>query len=86
MYFITLVKWRNTPEKELVDKFTKTLEELEKQGIKIRTYWTLGRYNGFSIIEAPSEKDVMKMLLPWVDVVDIETMVAVPREEAIKLL
>jgi hypothetical protein len=28
----------------------------------------------------------MKMLMPWVDVVDLETMVAVPREEAIKLL
>ena len=86
MIFVTLVKWKTAPKKEQVDRFTQTLGELEKQGIKIRTYWTLGRYNGFSIIEAPSEKDVMKMLLPWVDVVDIETMVAVPREEAIKLL
>ena len=86
MYFVTLTKWKTAPKKEHVDRFTKTLEELEKQGIKIHVYWTLGRYNGVSIVEAPTEKDVMKMLLPWVDVVDIETLVAVPREEAIKLL
>jgi uncharacterized protein with GYD domain len=84
--FITLTKWKTSPKKEQVDKFTKALVELEKQGIKIQTYWTLGRYDGISIIEAPSEKDVMKMLLPWVDVVDLETLVAVPREEAINLL
>ena len=84
--FITLVKWKSAPKKELVDKFTKTLVELEKQGIKIQTYWTFGRYDGISVIEAPTEKDVMKMLIPWVDVVDLETLVAVPREEAIKLL
>ena len=69
-----------------MDQFTKTLEELEKQGIKWRIYWTLGRYDAVSIMEAPTEKDVMKLLLPWQDLVDTETMVAVPREEAIKLV
>lgn len=51
MFFITLVKWKRAPKKEDVDQFTKTLEELETQGIKMRTYWTLGRYDGLSIIE-----------------------------------
>jgi len=69
-----------------MDQFTKTLEELEKQGIKMRIYWTLGRYDSVSIIEAPTEKDAMKSLLPLQDVVDTETMVAVPRQEAIKLV
>ncbi len=69
-----------------MDQFTKTFEELEKQGIKMRVYWTLGRYDAVSIMEAPTEKDVMKILLPLQDVVDTETLVAVPREEAIKLL
>ncbi len=67
-------------------QFTKTMQELEKQGIKMRVYWTLGRYDAVSIMEAPTEKDAMKILLPLQDVVDTETMVAVPREEAIKLL
>ena len=89
MIFITLTKWKQAPTKEMrprIDQFTKTLEPLEKQGIKIRIYWTLGRYDAVSIIEAPNEKDVMKQLLPFVDITDSETMVAIPREEAIKLL
>jgi len=69
-----------------MDQFTKTIEDLGKQGIKIRIYWTLGRYDAVTIIEAPTEKDAMKILLPLQDVVDTETLVAIPREEAIKLV
>ncbi|MCW3977538.1 MAG: GYD domain-containing protein [Candidatus Bathyarchaeota archaeon] len=86
MLFITLSKWRRAPTKEMqarMYQFTKTMQELEKQGIKMRICWTLGRYSAVSITEAPTEKDAMKILLPLQDVVDTETMVAVPREEAI---
>ncbi len=89
MFFITLSRWKQAPTKEMqarMNQFTRTMQELEKQGIKMRIYWTLGRYNAVSIMEAPTEKDAMKILLPLQDVVDTETMVAVPREEAIKLL
>lgn len=86
MIFITLTKWKQAPPKETVDKFTKTLEELEKQGIKMRVYWTLGSYDGITITEAPNEKEVMKVLLPLAGLIDSETLVAIPREEAIKLL
>lgn len=89
MYFISLSKWKQAPTKEMrprMDQFTKTIEDLGKQGIKIRIYWTLGRYDAVTIIEAPTEKDAMKILLPLQDVVDTETLVAIPREEAIKLV
>lgn len=89
MIFITLSKWKKTPSKEnkdRLDQATKTFKELEKQGIKMRVYWTLGRYDGVTIIEAPTEKDAMKALLLFQDVVETETLVAVPREEALKLL
>ena len=88
MFFITLTKWKQSPKNlpGIIDKFTKNLEELKKQGVKMTIYWTLGRYDAVSIIEAPSEKDAMRQLLPFVDIMDTETMVAVPREEAIKLL
>jgi uncharacterized protein with GYD domain len=69
-----------------LDQTTKTFEDLEKKGVKIRVYWTLGRYDSVSIIEAPSEKDAMKALLRFQDVVETETLVAVPREEALKLI
>ncbi len=89
MYFVVLTKWKQPPSKEMLprmEEYTKMIKDLEKQGIKIRTYWTLGRYDGVTIMEAPSEKDATKVLLPWQDVVHTETMVAIPREEALKLL
>lgn len=86
LIFITLVKWKQAPKKEMIDQATKRLEELANQGIKMNIYWTLGRYDAVTIIEAPTEKEAMRTLLIFQDMVDTETMVAVPREEAIKLL
>ena len=86
MIFITLLKWKQPPKKEMINQSTKKLEELAKQGVKLNVYWTLGRYDAVTIIEAPTEKDAMKSLLLFQDIVATETMVAVPRAEAIKLL
>jgi len=33
-------------------------------------------------MDAPTEKDAMKLLLPYVEVGDVETLTAIPREEA----
>jgi len=38
MFFITLVKWKTPPAKELVGQGTKEIKELEKQGIKVRVF------------------------------------------------
>jgi uncharacterized protein with GYD domain len=89
LIFVTLSKWKQAPSKERMkslDQATETFKELEKQGIKMQVYWTLGSYDGVTIIEAPTEKDAMKALLLFQDVVATETLVAVPREEALKLL
>lgn len=89
MIFIALSKWKQVPSKgrmNRLDQATKTFQELEKQGIKMQVYWTLGRYDGVTIIEAPNEKDALKALLLFQDVVATETLLAVPREEALKLL
>jgi uncharacterized protein with GYD domain len=89
LIFITLIKWKKPPSKKLqaeMDKGTNMIEELKKQGIKVNTYWTLGRYDAVWVMEAPTEKDAMKVALVWQDIIETETMVAVPREEAIKLL
>ncbi|UCH69707.1 MAG: GYD domain-containing protein [Candidatus Bathyarchaeota archaeon] len=86
MIFIVLIKWKQAPKKEIVDKATKTLEEQKKRGIKMRVYWTMGRYDAVTIMEAPNEKEATKTILRFQGIVDTETMVAIPREEAIKLL
>jgi uncharacterized protein with GYD domain len=89
LIFISLSKWKEVPNKETMgrlDQATKVFEDFEKQGIKMQVYWTLGRYDGVTIIEAPSEKEAMKALLRFQDVVETETLVAVPREEALELI
>jgi uncharacterized protein with GYD domain len=46
----------------------------------------LGRYDGVLITEVKDEKAAMKALLRSGDLFSTETLVAVPREEAIKLV
>ena len=86
MYFITLTKWKSKPTKDIIDNATKEFAALEKRGIKLQVYWTLGRYDAVSILEAPTEQDAMRILIPFVGLIDTETLTAVPRDEAIKLL
>ena len=87
MIFISLGRLKKTPTKEMSDQATKMLEDMEKQGIKVLGfYWTLGRYDTVLIFDAPTEKDAMKIGIGAAELVATETLVAIPREEAIKLL
>lgn len=57
------------------------------QDVKIiGTYWTLGRYDAVWVYEARSEKDAIKIFIDAGDVTSTETLVAIPREDAMKLL
>ena len=78
---------RKKPGKELAEQATKVIDELKNKGIKIiGWYWTLGRYDTAVIFEAANEKEALKTSLAVADIVTSETLVAIPREEAIKLL
>ncbi len=84
LIFITLAKFRRKPTKEEV---ARTPERIQQAGGKIiSAYWTLGRYDAILVTEAKDEKTVMKTLLQFGDFVATETLVAVPREEAIRML
>jgi uncharacterized protein with GYD domain len=52
----------------------------------LNIYYTLGRYDVVVIFEAPDEKIAMKMAMSIGDIESTETLVAVPREEAMKLV
>ncbi len=73
-------------KKDVLDNFSKMYQELENKGVKLQLYWTLGHYNFVTIMDAPSEKEAMKLLIPFVDVGDVEVLTAIPRTEALKLL
>jgi len=88
MWFITLVKFRRKPTKHDTDAMGAYWADAEKMGVKLHNvFWTLGRFDVVSITEAPDEKTQMKFALNApTDLGATETLVAVSREEAIKLL
>ena len=87
MIFIGLGKFRKKPDKEFADGATKVWDELKKKGIKVIVqYWTLGRYDVAAVFEAANEKEALKVSLALAEFGSLETLVAIPREEAIKLL
>jgi uncharacterized protein with GYD domain len=80
-----LNRFRGKATKENIERSNKILAS--EPNVKVLSfYWTLGRYDSILIVEAPNETTVMKMLTKIGDYATTETMVAIPREEAIKLL
>jgi uncharacterized protein with GYD domain len=80
-------KIQNETTKETLDKSTKLFDLMAKDGIKfLGQYWTLGQYDIVSLAEAKDEKTMMKAVLRWGDLLSSQTMIALPREEAIKLV
>ena len=80
-------KFKQEPTKEMVAKASKLFEQMTKEGAKILGHYrTLGRYDAATIVEEPCEKTVLKFLLRFGDILSTETLVAIPRDEATKLV
>ena len=78
---------RKKPVKDTANQATGIVEAMKKRGIKILGwYWTLGRYDTAVIFAAENEKEALTVSLDVADIVASETLVAIPREEAIMLL
>jgi uncharacterized protein with GYD domain len=87
MIFIKLCKVRKKLTKESIAEVTKVIQRMTKEGVKyLNIYYTLGRYDVVAILEAPDEKVAMKAAMMVGDIESTETLVAVPREEAMKLI
>jgi len=87
MYFVALVKFKKPQTKDVVAENIKRIETEIKEGIKVHgIYWTLGKYDAVAIFEAPNEKIAMKMSVRRAEGMEMETLVAVPIEEAKKLV
>ena len=87
MIFISLGRFRKKPTKEMTAEAGMLMKEISKEGVKILGfYWTLGRYDTVMIAEAPDEKTAMKANIKAGEIISTETLVAVPREDAIKLV
>jgi len=87
MIFITLSKFRKPASKKIIAESDKHLNKFTKEGCKMLSlYWTLGKYDAVGIWQAKNEKVAMKTLLRFSDTDLTETLVAIPRKEAVKLL
>ncbi len=87
MIFVNLGKMRKEPDKEMAGEASKMIEDFKKRGIKVLNwYWTLGRFDTVFIFEAASEKHALKLSTEISRFVASETLVAIPRQEAVDLL
>ena len=87
MIFVNLGKMRNKPDKKTAGDATKIIEDFKKKGIRVLNwYWTLGRYDTVVVFEAANEKEALKFSIGVAEFVATETLVAIPRQEAVELL
>jgi len=87
LIFINLGKFRKTPDKKEIGDTAKIMAEWKKKGINmLNWYWTLGRYDTVVVFEAASEKEAMKLSIEISEWVATETLVAIPRQDAVNLL
>ncbi|KRT60851.1 MAG: Uncharacterized protein XU09_C0008G0321 [Thaumarchaeota archaeon CSP1-1] len=85
MIFIALIKFRKKARD--VAEFGKKLMQNLPEGVKILgSYWTLGRFDAVWIYEAPNEKIAMQLGIEAGELMQTQTLVAISRDEALKLL
>ncbi len=86
MWFITLYKFRKRPTKADIEHSNRTFKKAAKEGVKtFGVWWTLGRFDAVRVFEAKNAKQAMALGLD-LPAASSETLVAISRNEAVKLL
>jgi uncharacterized protein with GYD domain len=86
MLFVALMKIKGKVTQALIEATQKACKN-PPPGIKYQSVLcTLGQYDFVITFEAPDEKEAMKLVIPWAEYCETQTMVAVPYKEALKLL
>ena len=84
MFFVILGRLKRKPTKENVAILDKVLRA-PKSVVKIHSLlWTLGRYDAVMLVEAPNVKAALAFVFDFADFAVTETLVAIPRDEAIR--
>ncbi len=85
MRFILLGRFR----RRLTKADTEKTDEIVKANPQVKVIsidWVLGRYDGVMVAEAPDEETWLKFVEPLSEYITSETLVAIPREKALKIL
>jgi uncharacterized protein with GYD domain len=86
MIFITLYKFRRKLTKADIANADKVFAAAAKEGVKsVGVWWTLGRFDAVRVFEAKDVKQAMKTNLS-LEAASSETLVAIDRKEAVKLI
>jgi len=85
MLFIALIKFKKKAS-DVVEIGKKVMQNLPEGVRIIGTYWTLGKYDAVWVYEAPNEKVAIQLGIDAGEAMQTQTLVAIPREEAMKLL
>jgi len=85
MFFIALIKFKKKAS-DVVKIGKKVMQNLPEGVRIIGTYWTLGKYDAVWIYEAPNEKVAIQLGIDAGEAMQTQTLVAISREEAMKLL
>jgi uncharacterized protein with GYD domain len=87
LFFVILGKWKEKMSKLTVEQANDLIKKMNDEGIKfIGQYWTLGSYDFVSIVEVKDEKTQMNAMMKWSSLISTESLAAIPRQEAIKLV
>ena len=87
MIAIVLVKFKKRA-KEVAEYGNRVIKNTPKH-IRVKAaYWTMGRYDAVWIVEAPNDEKLFKWFLKVgrLDIARTETMVALSRDKAVKML
>ena len=80
------MKLREKIDREYIEASDRFLKN-PPPGIKVHNVlYTLGRYDIVIFYEAPSEKEALKCTFAFSEKASTETLVAIPGDEAVKLL
>ena len=90
MILISLSKFKKRPTKVMEAAVDKYAAELQERGCKILgIYWTLGRYDVVTILDVADKGAIEGTIRSGIHQMDsyaTETLVALKREDALKLL
>jgi uncharacterized protein with GYD domain len=86
MYFVALLRLKGKVSQAAIDAMQNSCQN-PPPGIKYHSvFFTLGQYDLVMTFEAPDEKEAMKLVVPWAEFCETQTMTAVPYKEALELL
>jgi len=84
MLFVVTMEWAVDKTPEVAKRFAEQATKPPPKGVKSTTYQLLGRCQTVSIIEAPNEKAIFQIHLPFMDIVECDWAPAMTVEDVLK--